>query len=103
MADIIAKSINSGKSLYVPDEPFQNMSSRFWIKKTICFFFFFLQLINFYVVLTYQSLFIWFLLVLYQNYHYSICVSNKKIHVSKIKHDPHSLDNDEVRVIADGS
>lgn len=37
MADIIAKSINSGKSLYVPDEPFQNMSSRFYIKKPYFF------------------------------------------------------------------
>lgn len=41
-----------------------------------------------------------YFIVIYQNYHYSICVSNKKIHVSKIKHDPNNLleNNDESRV-----
>jgi oligosaccharide translocation protein RFT1 len=43
------------------------------------------------------------LIVLYQYYHYSICVSNKKIHVSKIKHDPNALENEEVRVISESA
>ncbi|XP_025424127.1 ragulator complex protein LAMTOR4 homolog [Sipha flava] len=67
IADIIAKTISTSKSLYVPDEQFQNMS------------------------------------ILYQYYHYSICVSNKKIHVSKIKHDPNALENEEVRVISESA
>lgn len=46
---------------------------------------------------------IYFVLVVYQNYHYSICVSNKKIHVSKIKHDPNALENEEIKVIADST
>lgn len=42
-------------------------------------------------------------IVVYQHYHYSICVSNKKIHVSKIKHDPNSLleNHDDSRVSTD--
>ncbi|XP_050421799.1 ragulator complex protein LAMTOR4 [Adelges cooleyi] len=39
--------------------------------------------------------------ILYQNYHYSICVSNKKIHVVKIRHVPQAKENDEIRVIAE--
>ncbi|KAL5244305.1 hypothetical protein ACI65C_011715 [Semiaphis heraclei] len=41
--------------------------------------------------------------ILFQHYHYSVCVSNKKIHVSKIRHDPNTLESDEVRVITEGS
>ncbi|VVC44709.1 Hypothetical protein CINCED_3A004973 [Cinara cedri] len=43
--------------------------------------------------------------IVYQNYHYSICVSNKKIHISKIKHDPNSLleNHDDSRGHADTS
>jgi len=43
------------------------------------------------------------LIVLFQHYHYSVCVSNKKIHVSKIRHDPNTLESDEVRVITESS
>jgi len=43
------------------------------------------------------------LIVLFQHYHYSVCVSNKKIHVYKIRHDPNTLESDEVRVITEGS
>lgn len=58
------------------------------------------------MILKYQPFYVQFcviFIVLYQYYHYSICVSNKKIHVSKIKHDPNALENEEVRVISEST
>lgn len=91
IADIIAKSICTSKSLYMSDDQYQNMTSMTNnLNKINRLFAFHCNHCNF-----------MFFLVLFQNYHYSVCVSNKKIHVSKIKHDPNALENDDIRVLSE--
>ncbi|XP_050539297.1 ragulator complex protein LAMTOR4 homolog [Daktulosphaira vitifoliae] len=39
--------------------------------------------------------------IMYSNYHYSICMSNKKIHIAKIRHESLAIEIDEIRVISE--